>query len=239
MVTTEILGLFIIIGAAIVLILKHRMKKQQTEMAKAEMEVSAAELRSRLEHSADEIIAALASHVDELEKLIVEADKRAAMLDTRLRELQRMVPPERTDAVEFSELLDQSIKNERYVSTSPVSQKAQQYQVQSVGNRVYQQSLKNEVTASDTGMQDASRAEFHVIQQKPQAQTTSPTDENMTKKAEAEKPENHAHSRREREESPNMKKVREMIMSGASDEEIVRETNLGKGAITLMRQMLH
>ena len=70
MVTTEILGLFIIIGAAIVLILKHRMKKQQTEMAKAEMEVSAAELRSRLEHSADEIIAALASHVDELEKLM-------------------------------------------------------------------------------------------------------------------------------------------------------------------------
>ena len=139
--TTEILGFLIIAGAAIVLFLHWQMKNKQQKEDIADLETSVEQIRYKMEHSADEIIMRMTTHIDRLETLVAAADERAARLEAQIKELkqeserqkkepeepvdlaeiaaveavaraERLNRVERTDASEFSQLLDASLAQE-------------------------------------------------------------------------------------------------------------------------------
>jgi hypothetical protein len=129
---TEFLGFLIIVGAILVVVFRHQFRKGTTHdlQETGQLAISTDKFRRELERSGNEIIQRLDGHINRLEQLIVEADKRAAMLDARLHELDRMAPSEleRTDAKEFSQILRQSVdiadKDKTVLTFGPEADKA-------------------------------------------------------------------------------------------------------------------
>ena len=82
---TEILGLLIIVGAGIVFLVRWQMHRtQRPKLEQREMQVSTARLKEELQRSGDAIVNRMSTHVSQLEKLIKDADERAAQLDSRI-----------------------------------------------------------------------------------------------------------------------------------------------------------
>ncbi|MBQ3864057.1 MAG: hypothetical protein II790_08485, partial [Schwartzia sp.] len=80
--STEILGFFIILGALVLVLLRRndwlKLITGETQQSRFDdVEEASAKLRYELQHSADQIIERMGSHIDRLERLIVEADRRS------------------------------------------------------------------------------------------------------------------------------------------------------------------
>ena len=88
--STEILGFFIILGALVLVLLRRndwlKLITGETQQSRLDdVEEASAKLRYELQHSADQIIERMGSHIDRLERLIVEADRRSGELEEQLR----------------------------------------------------------------------------------------------------------------------------------------------------------
>lgn len=93
--STEILGFFIILGALVVVVLRrndwHKLLGGDGHGTNLDdVEEASAKLRYELQHSADEIIERMGSHIDHLEHLVAEADRKSAELEKQLHRLQNM-----------------------------------------------------------------------------------------------------------------------------------------------------
>ena len=83
---TEILGALIVLGAALVLIMRHFLSKGKAK-EKESVVVSASRLRYEIERSGDAVIGRMQIHVERLERLLAEANAQKAALDERLAAL--------------------------------------------------------------------------------------------------------------------------------------------------------
>ena len=174
--STEVLGFLIIAGTVVVLLLRRQFRSTEPEKA----EKAAERLQQGLEQSADEIIARMGEHIDRLEALVAEADKRAALLEQQIERARNLQPVETEN---FSRLLDQSMTRETAHADSAV---------------LPAPAVKHEAM-------DAAAA---VIPKEAVSEEVSPA-----------------------------VRVRELLRQGRSNEEIARETRMGRGAIELIRQM--
>lgn len=84
--TTEILGFIIIVGAVIVLLARRQINKAEDDPEV--LEAATGRLRYELEQSADEIINRMTDHVDRLERLLREADRKSELLEQQIAQLQ-------------------------------------------------------------------------------------------------------------------------------------------------------
>lgn len=83
---TEILGALIVLGAVLVLIMRHLLSKGKAK-EKESVEVSASRLRYEIERSGDAVIGRMQIHVERLERILAEANAQKAALDERLAAL--------------------------------------------------------------------------------------------------------------------------------------------------------
>ncbi len=208
---TEVLGFLIIVGTIIVVVFRRQFVKNhqdtQTEQENVEIVRSTEKLRYELERSADEIIQRMGSQMDRLEKLIAEADKRVALLDLRMAELERSEQSytehlNRTDAANFSQLLQHSMTTDRIAGMESMPAGMQEIE-----------------PVSSNGQDDIRKKE-------PETPVKSMPFENGKERS-AEAAENFS----------NTQKVKELLLAGYSTEAIAKETNMGRGAIELVRQM--
>lgn len=152
--STEILGFFIILGALVLVLLRRndwlKLITGETQQSRLDdVEEASAKLRYELQHSADQIIERMGSHIDRLERLIVEADRRSGELEEQLRKTED----------KYQKLLRQQARRESARSTSSVDYNRQDAYVkqpiashESVQVPVGVQSLR-EVSAAKSNMQ--------------------------------------------------------------------------------------
>ena len=86
--TTEIIGFIIIIGAVIALLARHHLNKAEDDPEV--LEAATGRLRYELEQAADEIISRMTEHVDQLEKMLREADYKAQLLQEKIDHLEAL-----------------------------------------------------------------------------------------------------------------------------------------------------
>ena len=189
---TEILGFLIIAGTILVLVVRRRMHPVE-KLDVREVEDSAERLRYELEQSADEIISRMGTHMDRLEQLIAEADRRIEALDARAAaRKQEEEVPERADVENFSRLLRETMAS---------AETAAMQRPQPVREM---QSFQQEAVVPEEEVSQAMDAPATMERELPET---------------------------------NAERVRELLQQGLSNEEIAKETNMGRGAIELMRQM--
>ena len=189
---TEILGFLIIAGTILVLVVSRRMHPVE-KLDVREVEDSAERLRYELEQSADEIISRMGTHMDRLEQLIAEADRRIEALDARAAARKREEEvPERADVENFSRLLRETMAS---------AETAAMQRPQPVREM---QSFQQEAVVPEEEVSQAMDAPATMERELPET---------------------------------NAERVRELLQQGLSNEEIAKETNMGRGAIELMRQM--
>ena len=189
---TEILGFLIIAGTILVLVVRRRMHPVE-KLDVREVEDSAERLRYELEQSADEIISRMGTHMDRLEQLIAEADRRIEALDARAAARKREEEvPERADVENFSRLLRETMAS---------AETAAMQRPQPVREM---QSFQQEAVVPEEEVSQAMDAPATMERELPET---------------------------------NAERVRELLQQGLSNAEIAKETNMGRGAIELMRQM--
>lgn len=152
--STEILGFFIILGALVLVLLRRndwlKLITGETQQSRLDdVEEASAKLRYELQYSADQIIERMGSHIDRLERLIVEADRRSGELEEQLRKTED----------KYQKLLRQQARRESARSISSVDYNRQDAYVkqpiashESVQVPVGVQSL-HEVSAAKSSMQ--------------------------------------------------------------------------------------
>ena len=204
---TEIMGFLIIVGTIIVVLVRRQMQKT-AEDDPVVLEASATRLREELEQSADEIIARMGAHIDRREGLIREADGKAAELQERIDAMEAVSVPQRP----AEQPLDDVDSFSRALRQSIAAGEAQAAAGQ-VGENVY----SVQVQPQRTPVPPASAA--------PSVPVVTPA-ESVAEELQAEEPSDDA-----------MLRAQELLQMGCSTEQISKETNLGRGAIELMRQM--
>lgn len=85
---TELIGIILIILVMVAVIVRRQMLK--TKLGQVEFDDSVDAFQIRLEDAADHIIERMEEHIDQLELLLEEADKKIAILDGRLKELKNL-----------------------------------------------------------------------------------------------------------------------------------------------------
>ncbi len=89
---TEIMGFLILLGAAIVFIVRWQSgKERQPVRDREDMQYSTYQLKQELERTGSEIVSRIEQHVTHLEQLIREADRSKSVLDGRIAELRELV----------------------------------------------------------------------------------------------------------------------------------------------------
>ena len=129
---TEILGLLIIVGAGIVFLVRWQMHRtQRPKQEQREMQVSTARLKEELQRSGDAIVNRMSTHVSQLEKLIKDADERAAQLDSRIAACRRLEAELELRSAELSQRAQQTVASARIAASAarqPLSQPTLQSQ---------------------------------------------------------------------------------------------------------------
>lgn len=129
---TEILGLLIIVGAGIVFLVRWQMHRtQRPKQEQREMQVSTARLKEELQRSGDAIVNRMSTHVSQLEKLIKDADERAAQLDSRIAACRRLEAELELRSAELSQRAQQTVASARIAASAarqPLSQPTMQSQ---------------------------------------------------------------------------------------------------------------
>ncbi|MGN0941092.1 MAG: hypothetical protein ACI4OA_05245 [Selenomonadaceae bacterium] len=121
--TTEILGLLIILGTLVVVILRHQIWPDGIGAKPKDAEEATKKLREEMERSADQIIARMEAHTDRLEKLVAEADKKSQEIDEKIAALKAAsngakkagsepAASAKTSGGAFEEILNTSIKDD-------------------------------------------------------------------------------------------------------------------------------
>ena len=254
--TTEIIGFIIIIGAVIALLARHHLNKAEDDPEV--LEAATGRLRYELEQAADEIISRMTEHVDQLEKMLREADYKAQLLQEkidRLEALQAAAAP----VIKANPQSQQYRQAEEKVQPFEIFRQPQQEQAKAAAmemstsdekawDLIREASMKLEAQyeAQSNTMQAVQQSDS--LQQAVDIQTgnidnlvsgssyTPVVDENVQKPlANTSKITVDAEQGLDTEAAT--RQAREMLAQGYQVEEIAQATGLGIGAVHLIRQL--
>lgn len=226
--TTEFFSLIIVIGAIIVWFARRQLIKARQEEISNNPEALKADtgrLRDELEQSADEIIDRMAKHIDRLEGLIKEADRKAKILQDRIDYLEasggrKKDEGDNQDAA-FAAILEESIYQENMRPRGEAEATADLDADTELNDESYSIDISSEADSESYSMEiPEDQLEAYIMSRKADEIPDRPVESLVDK----------AYDTRE-----NSAKAQELLERGVSAEEISRKTNLGIGAVTLMQ----
>ena len=226
--TTEFFSVIIVIGAIIVWFARRQLMKARQEEISNNPEALKADtgrLRDELEQSADEIIDRMAKHIDRLEGLIKEADRKAKILQDRIDYLEasggrKKDEGENQDAA-FAAILEESIYQENMRPRGEAEATADLDADSELNDESYSIDISSEADSESYSMEiPEDQLEAYIMSRKADEIPDRPVESLVDK----------AYDTRE-----NSAKAQELLERGVSAEEISRKTNLGIGAVTLMQ----
>ena len=226
--TTEFFSLIIVIGAIIVWFARRQLIKARQEEISNNPEALKADtgrLRDELEQSADEIIDRMAKHIDRLEGLIKEADRKAKILQDRIDYLEasggrKKDEGDNQDAA-FAAILEESIYQENMRPRGEAEATADLDTDPELNDESYSIDISSEADSESYSMEiPEDQLEAYIMSRKADEIPDRPVESLVDK----------AYDTRE-----NSAKAQELLERGVSAEEISRKTNLGIGAVTLMQ----
>ena len=226
--TTEFFSVIIVIGAIIVWFARRQLIKARQEEISNNPEALKADtgrLRDELEQSADEIIDRMAKHIDRLEGLIKEADRKAKILQDRIDYLEasggrKKDEGDNQDAA-FSAILEESIYQENMRPRGGAEATADLDADTELNDESYSIDISSEADSESYSMEiPEDQLEAYIMSRKADEIPDRPVESLVDK----------AYDTRE-----NSAKAQELLERGVSAEEISRKTNLGIGAVTLMQ----
>lgn len=226
--TTEFFSVIIVIGAIIVWFARRQLIKARQEEISNNPEALKADtgrLRDELEQSADEIIDRMAKHIDRLEGLIKEADRKAKILQDRIDYLEasggrKKDEGDNQDAA-FSAILEESIYQENMRPRGEAEATADLDADTELNDESYSIDISSEADSESYSMEiPEDQLEAYIMSRKADEIPDRPVESLVDK----------AYDTR-----ANSAKAQELLERGVSAEEISRKTNLGIGAVTLMQ----
>ena len=226
--TTEFFSVIIVIGAIIVWFARRQLMKARQEEISNNPEALKADtgrLRDELEQSADEIIDRMAKHIDRLEGLIKEADRKAKILQDCIDYLEasggrKKDEGDNQDAA-FSAILEESIYQENMRPRGEAEATADLDADTELNDESYSIDISSEADSESYSMEiPEDQLEAYIMSRKADEIPDRPVESLVDK----------AYDTRE-----NSAKAQELLERGVSAEEISRKTNLGIGAVTLMQ----
>ena len=226
--TTEFFSVIIVIGAIIVWFARRQLIKVRQEEISNNPEALKADtgrLRDELEQSADEIIDRMAKHIDRLEGLIKEADRKAKILQDRIDYLEasggrKKDEGDNQDAA-FAAILEESIYQENMRPRGETEATADLDADPELNDESYSIDISSEADSESYSMEiPEDQLEAYIMSRKADEIPDRPVESLVDK----------AYDTRE-----NSAKAQELLERGVSAEEISRKTNLGIGAVTLMQ----
>ena len=226
--TTEFFSVIIVIGAIIVWFARRQLIKARQEEISNNPEALKADtgrLRDELEQSADEIIDRMAKHIDRLEGLIKEADRKAKLLQDRIDYLEasggrKKDEGDNQDAA-FAAILEESIYQENMRPRGEAEATADLDADTELNDESYSIDISSEADSESYSMEiPEDQLEAYIMSRKADEIPDRPVESLVDK----------AYDTRE-----NSAKAQELLERGVSAEEISRKTNLGIGAVTLMQ----
>ena len=226
--TTEFFSVIIVIGAIIVWFARRQLIKARQEEISNNPEALKADtgrLRDELEQSADEIIDRMAKHIDRLEGLIKEADRKAKILQDRIDYLEasggRKTDEGDDQDAAFSAILEESIYQENMRPRGEAEATADLDADTELNDESYSIDSSSEADSESYSMEiPEDQLEAYIMSRKADEIPDRPVESLVDK----------AYDTRE-----NSAKAQELLERGVSAEEISRKTNLGIGAVTLMQ----
>ena len=226
--TTEFFSVIIVIGAIIVWFARRQLMKARQEEISNNPEALKADtgrLRDELEQSADEIIDRMAKHIDRLEGLIKEADRKAKILQDRIDYLEasggRKTDEGDNQDAAFSAILEESIYQENMRPRGEAEATADLDADTELNDESYSIDISSEADSESYSMEiPEDQLEAYIMSRKADEIPDRPVESLVDK----------AYDTRE-----NSAKAQELLERGVSAEEISRKTNLGIGAVTLMQ----
>lgn len=297
---TYIMALLILVGAGLVFFAKYIARRkaapQDARDVHEDMARSTEQLKHELERSGQEIVKRMGGHVERLEALISESDRRSDSLDAQLTELhtlsqtidkeidelraaeqdarreqqlasqllgelraaaagatamrqampvpQRTAPIERVDVQDFTSVLERSIARDEarqggappaYVPTAEAVHAAADA-LQTMQGRSQAQSLSEQAqTHAHAAMPEAAEeAEAPSDTSTGEVEVSAEDDSDAIEVGAAGAPEDAEAS----DGASSAARVRALLLSGWSVEDVARETGMGKGAIELMQEMI-
>ena len=250
---TEIMGFLILLGAAIVFIVRWQSRKERhPEDMQQDMQYSTHQLKQELERTGSEITSRIEQHVMRLEQLIHEADRSKTVLDGRIAELRELVRlgEEQMDAMHTlrSEIVEARQLRQQLTETGRQAAAMMQGYVPPV-ERVDAQDFSEVLhrsmamdEAMDTNSYQVPPERAHVFSSEatPQMHEPEPVKAPVYEKAPAAGEDEIPEEEPLREEPviTDSARVRTLLLNGRSVEDVARETGMGKGAVELMREML-
>ena len=226
--TTEFFSLIIVIGAIIVWFARRQLIKARQEEISNNPEALKADtgrLRDELEQSADEIIDRMAKHIDRLEGLIKEADRKAKILQDRIDYLEASGGRKTDDGddpdADIAAILEESIYQENMRPRGEAEATADLDADTELNDESYSIDISSEADSESYSMEiPEDQLEAYIMSRKADEIPDRPVESLVDK----------AYDTRE-----NSAKAQELLGRGVSAEEISRKTNLGIGAVTLMQ----
>ena len=297
---TYIMALLILVGAGLVFLAKYISRRkaapQDARNAHEDMARSTEQLKHELERSGQEIVKRMGSHVERLESLISESDRRSDSLDAQLTELhtlsqtidkeidelraaeqdarreqqlasqllgelraaaagatamrqampvpQRTAPIERVDVQDFTSVLERSIARDEarqgdappaYVPTAEAVHAAADA-LQTMQGQSQAQSLSEQAqTHAHAAMPEAAEeAEAPSDTSTGEVEVSAEDDSDAIEVGAAGAPEDAEAS----DGASSAARVRALLLSGWSVEDVARETGMGQCAIELMQGVI-
>lgn len=226
--TTEFFSVIIVIGAIIVWFARRQLMKARQEEISNNPEALKADtgrLRDELEQSADEIIDRMAKHIDRLEGLIKEADRKAKILQDRIDYLEASGGRKKDEGdnqdAGFAAILEESIYQENMRPRGEAEATADLDADTELNDESYSIDISSEADSESYSMEiPEDQLEAYIMSRKADEIPDRPVESLVDK----------AYDTRE-----NSAKAQELLERGVSAEEISRKTNLGIGAVTLMQ----
>ena len=226
--TTEFFSVIIVIGAIIVWFARRQLIKARQEEISNNPEALKADtgrLRDELEQSADEIIDRMAKHIDRLEGLIKEADRKAKILQNRIDYLEASGDRKKDEGdnqdAGFAAILEESIYQENMRPRGEAEATADLDADTELNDESYSIDISSEADSESYSMEiPEDQLEAYIMSRKADEIPDRPVESLVDK----------AYDTRE-----NSAKAQELLERGVSAEEISRKTNLGIGAVTLMQ----
>ena len=226
--TTEFFSVIIVIGAIIVWFARRQLIKARQEEISNNPEALKADtgrLRDELEQSADEIIDRMAKHIDRLEGLIKEADRKAKILQDRIDYLEASGGRKKDEGdnqdAGFAAILEESIYQENMRPRGEAEATADLDADTELNDESYSIDISSEADSESYSMEiPEDQLEAYIMSRKADEIPDRPVESLVDK----------AYDTR-----ANSAKAQELLERGVSAEEISRKTNLGIGAVTLMQ----
>lgn len=222
---TEIFGFLIIIGAIIFLLVRHKLgKSEKAQVEERAIMDSPQQLRRELKQSTDEIINRMGRHIDRLELLVQQADNRAEELEEQLKEARAVISEleaGRAASVKARQMTARGYEPEMQVEDfSAILKQASETKTET----------KMEMPDPEV-MMGIGTNEIQPIPDNEEISLAAEGIEADIVEKEQEEAEIQTSS------SDAMERARELLSMGYSTSQISRETQIGRGAIELMRQM--